>query len=733
MKRVLNSRPIFFIALLFMAGVASSYYMGFEVAPLIYALIAAAICFAVLLFAKWPRALLALYAAAFLAGGLLFQLQYNVDFSAVEVGDYAISGRVADVQRGSTSKYTVADVRLSAGGEVMDFSKDVLLYSKALLGYGDLIEFNARVEPPSTVRNPGGFDAKMYAAANGAVFSCFADQVRVYGNTPDPYGFFLAVREVIADRIDEYFSVETAPVAKAMFLGAKGELPEQLQEDFGITGIAHVLAISGLHIGIIALLMQLAFKKLNMPRRLRFPLSIGILLCYALLTGLAPSVVRAVIMFSLLLLGRWLLFERDTLTFLSAAALITLAFRTPQLFMPGFLMSYGVVFGLLCLMPPIGRFLRRHGRAGYIAASLGTSGAASLSAFPLTAYYFNSVSLGAVIANFFAVPLTTLIVLFTGLFALLCFTPLAAALAVPPQLFAELLVWLNGFFARVELGYILTRAFPVVAGVLVFALLFICSDYVMLRQKIKAGVCVLLAALVAVCWIAAFDASGMDGFYVNILDVGTGDIAHIHTPEGDYLIDGGGNPQRAQLTEYSENNRLTYDFALVTNDRTNDLADIAEQGRVEGMLVPANFARKDYDKKIPMKEYDLYDKIELGGGVSIKIVAGNEKYHSVMIYDREKPVCLLAQNAADELRGVGEAYAVKPAGGGRAGSVSEAMLARLRPRYAVLSVKGANKQGLPDVSALALLKNGAQVYSTAESGAVTIYRSGDGYKIKTMK
>lgn len=735
MERVLNSRPIFFMALLFMAGAAVSYYLSLDAAPLTAGLICAGAGFAIVFFIKRPRALLFLYAAVFFVGGLLFRAQYSVDFTGVEDGAaYAISGRVTDVQPGAYNRYKLSDVRLE-GDESITFSRDVLLYSRSRLSYGDLIKFESKVNYPSAVRNPGGFDERMYAAANGVGFSCFAQEISVSGNVPGLYGFFLGLRESIADSIDEYYSVETAPVAKAMFLGVKGELPEQLREDFGMTGIAHVLAISGLHVGIIAFLMQLLLKKLKMPRKLRFPLSICVLVCYALLTGLAPSVVRAVIMAVLLLLGRWLFWERDTLTFLSIAFLVTLAYRTPQLFMPGFLMSYGVVFGLLCLLPPISRWFERIGFTNYFSASLGASGAASLSVFPLTAYYFNSVSLGAIMANFFAVPLTTLIVLFTGLFALFCaLPPLAALLAVPPQLATELLLWLNALFADGAAGHIFTNAFPVTAGILVFILIFVCSDYLMLRRRAKAIICAALISFTVLSWGMAYNSYAMDDFYINILDVGTGDIAHIHTEKGDYLIDNGGTPQRSQLTEYTENNRLVYDFALITNDRTNNIADIAQKGRVKSMLTPQGFERKDHDEKITMNEYALYDKIELGDGISLKIAAGDEKYYSVMIYDGNRPVCLLAQNNADALAGLGSVFALKPAKGGKDGSVSAALLEEAKPECAVISVKNANKEGLPEEGTLELLKAaGISVYSTAERGAVTIYRGGDGYKIKTMK
>jgi ComEC/Rec2-related protein len=522
-----------------LSGIASAYYLSWPALPAGIGLAAALVVFLAAAGSGRPWALHILCAAFFALGAFLFPLQFHTDFSGIDEGaDYRVRGRVADRQLGASNRYTLDRVTLTSGDEATEFGKNVYLYSGELLSYGDVVEFDTAVEQPSAPRNPGALDLRMYLASAGVGFSCYEEEVVRVGERPGAYGAFLFLRETIAEKIDDYFTEETAPVAKAMFLGIKNQIPDELREEYGATGISHVLAISGLHITIIAAAAAWLLGRMRLPRNLRFPLSIGLLVFYAMLTGLAPSVVRAVAMSSLMLLGRWKFTGRDSLTFLAAALLGTLVFNTAQLFIPGVLLSYGVVFGLLCLMPPLNALWERLGFSNRFTQSLGTSGAASLAGFPLTSYFFGTFPLAAPLANFYAIPLTTIIVVCTGLFAVLSFIPpVASVLAVPPQIAAGLLNWFNSLFAGTGFGNVRAVHFPVVAVFPVFAMVFVCSDCVMIRRKWKAVLCCVLAGLTAVFWAAAYAGQEAYRLKMTVLDVGTGDIVHIRTGGGDYLVD----------------------------------------------------------------------------------------------------------------------------------------------------------------------------------------------------
>ncbi len=738
MGQVINSRPIVFISFFFAVGIALSYYLCWEFFPLI-------VCFVLFLgglvlciATKKLRTLFLIYAVFFVLGALLFTHQYNTYFSGIKSGaEYTITGRVTNRQLDDYNRYTLDGVILKDEEGTIEFGKRIFLYSREILAYGDVVEFSGNVEPPSTVRNPGGFDQKMYLASHGVGFTSFASEVWVVDSRPGIYGPFLFLRESIAEKIDMYFAPSTAPFAKAMFLGFSSEIPQEVRDNYGITGIAHVLAISGLHIAVIAAAFQFLLKKLKVPRNMRFSVNIAALIGYALLTGLAPSVLRAVIMSVLVLVGRWRFAKRDTLTFLGIAILITLLFSTPQLFMPGFLLSYAVVFGLLCLMPPINRWFEKLRFSNKFSAMLGASGAASVAAFPLTAYFFQSISLSAIVANFFAIPLAMIIVVFTGLFAAFCvIPPIAAILAILPQLAIELMNTLNNMLAGTNFGYIETQAFPVIAGVFVFALLFVCSDYLLIGRKLKGILSVTLIALVVVSWGTAYASQNNYDMKMTVLDVGTGDIVHIQTSEKNYLIDDGGNLQSAQLTEYTKNNRIVYDAVVEANDRTSNLQGIMEQGAVRQMFVQEKYQPKEYEENLQMNHYALYDKIELDANLTLRVIAGDEKHMSFLLEAGGKPLCLIAQNDADVLMEQGIAVPiVKLAKGGTAKALTVRMVDAMRPKVAMISVKKDNRNQLPDVGTIAVLAaKGVQVYNTAYDGAIVVTWHKDGsYEVNTMK
>lgn len=729
MKRVLNQRPVAFAAFFLVAGIACAYYAGLSAFFALPAMIVCAVLFAALLFFRKKPLFIFLYLSLFFLGAFLFQTQFHTDFSTIVPNQsYEIQGYVSDRAKMSaeTHTYTLTDVAIDGSR----FDKKVLLYSPETLDLGDMIVFETEIMPPSAPRNPGDFDEQMYLAGKGAGFSSYMRNVEVAGNRLSWYQYPFLLRERLAENIDHIFSTESAPIAKAMFLGVKDEIPQEVRDDFSKTGIAHVLAISGLHIAILSYALNFLLKRLRMERKLRFSLNIALLIFYATLTGFAPSILRAVLMTIFVLIGRWRFGKRDTLVFLSAALIVTLLFNAAQLFSAGLLMSYGVVFGLLCLNPPLTRLLKKiRLDKAKLDVPIASSLSATASVFPMTAYYFNNVALGAPIANLFAIPLAGVIVIFTGIGALcaLIFPPAGQVLAFPAELSIRALTWLNGLLAQTSFGYIETTGFPVWIGVVVMALIFLCSDYVFLGRKAKA---IIAGAVVGAVLCVGIATTPEAPFKAVILDVGTGDAVHISVEGKDYLIDNGGNLQYSNIEEYAEKNRIVFEAVIVTNEKTKNLKGLAREGRINALYVPANYEKKEYDT-YAVKEYELYDKIELGGGATLEVVGTDGKYWSLVLRDQGKPLCLFLQTTPDKIDFAERVPVIKPAGGGKKGAVTEELLIALRPECAVISVKQNNKKDLPDRSVTALLaKHRIEVITTAEHGAVVILADG---QIKTTK
>lgn len=203
-----------------------------------------------------------------------------------------------------------------------------------------------------------------------------------------------------------------ASVLSAMLLGDRADLPKGVREVFIRTGTAHILAISGLHVGIIAFIVLVFLKAIGIRKRPRYLLSIGFLLFYCLLAGARPSVVRAVIMAITVLFGLFL--EKDTNIYnsLSLAGIAILAYNPFSLFDAGFQLSFISVASIVYLSPKIDKLLRLDNfipKFGFIIRPFSVSLSAWLGTFSLIIYYFKIISPITILANLVIVPLVSVL------------------------------------------------------------------------------------------------------------------------------------------------------------------------------------------------------------------------------------------------------------------------------------------------------------------------------------
>ncbi|MGA0849146.1 MAG: ComEC/Rec2 family competence protein, partial [Chthoniobacterales bacterium] len=241
---------------------------------------------------------------------------------------------------------------------------------------------------------------------------------------------------------------EIHAVIAGITLGAREDAAEDFEPAFRQTGTLHLFAVSGLHVGMFALLLWLTLRPLGLNRRQAILVIIPMLFFYSLVTGAKPSSLRAATMISIALGGFLLDRAPAPGNSLAAAALILLGFDTNQLFQPGFQLSFAVVASIILLAPPLDQrlaarwrpdpflprklysfFQRGQAQAGRLAAaSLAVSASSWLGSLPLTVSFFHLVPVLAIPVNMIAVPLA-FIVLSLAVLALIggVFTPFLAA------------------------------------------------------------------------------------------------------------------------------------------------------------------------------------------------------------------------------------------------------------------------------------------------------------------
>jgi competence protein ComEC len=279
------------------------------------------------------------------------------------------------------------------------------------------------LRPIPKARNPGGFDFANYMKKKEVLLQLHSDSNRLtfIDKTPSLRGYAFSQREQLLQHIDKLgMRKQSEAVLQALVLGDRSELDTHLQEEYAKAGAVHLLAISGLHVGVIMLLLQSFFGYLipltyKYRRWFLFATVTLSLWSYAFLTGLSPSVLRAVTMFSFLSFSN--VFHRPGLPMqqLWLSLLVLILIRPSLVYEVGFQLSYAAVFGILWVMPKI-HFLFQSKwvffQKGWSLLVLGCI--AQLSTLPFSLYYFHQFPGLFWISNLVIVPLLG-VILVSGL------------------------------------------------------------------------------------------------------------------------------------------------------------------------------------------------------------------------------------------------------------------------------------------------------------------------------
>ncbi len=291
----------------------------------------------------------------------------------------------------------------------------------------------------------------------------------------------LQVKHRLKAILSENFSKNENSIMQAVLLGDRYNIPKQIKELFQISGVAHILAISGLHLGVVAFLMFLVIKILPLPRRWHYFLTICFLVSYAFMTGGRPSVIRATIMAGVFLGSFIMERETESINTLAFAALIILLFNPLNLFDVGFQLSFVSVFAIISFYPKFiglfSGFLRNHKSKGvnYCIQYFCVSLSAYLGVAGLIAYYFQIVTPVAMIVNLIVVPIISVIVaLGMGLLLMgLVWPPLAFVFAVCIKVLLNIMVAFIFLCVKVPGAYFLLEPISRWCVFLYYFLLFL--------------------------------------------------------------------------------------------------------------------------------------------------------------------------------------------------------------------------------------------------------------------
>ena len=532
-------------------------------------------------------------------------------------------------------------VPLTASGRVY-----LNLYGKSenSIQFNDLIRFSGPIRPIRNFGNPGAFDYRTFLIRQGIFGSVHTriDKVRkITDSSPSLWTRTIQGLENTRNRFYEFVTTrldhrDGAYVLAAIITGIKHEMPLVLRDQFARAGTSHLLAISGLHMGILCLIFFFVFYRIlwvfptwmvyARARKMSGLLTLVPLGVYLVFSGFLPSTQRAFIMITLFMISFVIEKQSHPFNTLAGAGIIILLIDPAALFSISFQLSFTAVLFIIAGMKVMEKYpkISLHGIPRFAAGISGVTLLAGLGTFPLIAGYFNLVSLVQIPANLVLVPVIGFACLPAGL-ASLAVWPLFPDLAVRILTgAAQLIEWCSLYANRLtEFPYAWSYVpawsiFDIAMAYMVLGTVFCMLCF----RKFIPVAAAILGAVIMVCGIRIITRPvPPDHLTVTVLDVGQGNAALIQTIENKtILVDGGGfsgsstfDVGRYVVAPFLWHQGVTaLDAVILTHpdaDHMNGLVFILENFRV-GILVKngdtsphESFERimaASRDKKIPV-------------------------------------------------------------------------------------------------------------------------------------
>lgn len=326
---------------------------------------------------------------------------------------------------------TLTSVSKDSSSQLIDTQHDILLTTRGCdytMCPGDMISFKCNFDTIASLGNPDGFDYQGYMLDQGIRYRehLEVNDIAVWGNDHTVITRCNEYRRAVQrDVFASSLSTEAQSFVIATLLGNSRFITPETRAQFSAAGIAHVLALSGLHVGIIMTIVWFILFPLDYMglRRTRLLITIIAMGLYALFTGLSPSVVRATVMMVMVVIGLMLYRKAVSLNALATAAMVILVFSPSALYSVGFQLSFTTVaaFLLFFVQPASGESNKgRNMVLLYFKNMVVASIIAMLSTIMLTAWYFSSVSFTSVIANLIILPVFPVVMVTSATFLLLC-------------------------------------------------------------------------------------------------------------------------------------------------------------------------------------------------------------------------------------------------------------------------------------------------------------------------
>ncbi|MBN1303382.1 MAG: ComEC/Rec2 family competence protein [Anaerolineales bacterium] len=651
----------------------------------------------------------------------------------------------------------------------------VRVSSNELYRYGDILRLRGR---PKTPPENEDFSYRDYLAGQGIhSYLSSAEVTRLPSRGKNPIiAAIYGIKEKALSNIYFLFPDPEASLLAGILLGVDTGLPPDLQAAFKNTGTAHIIAISGFNITIIAGIFVALFGRLLGQRRGAIFAVIGICL-YTFLVGADAAVVRSAIMGGMSLFARQFGRRQDglnTLGFIAAA----MALVNPYvLWDVGFQLSFFATLGLVLYADPFTQAFVRFARR-WISVELTQKVAAPVSEFvlltlaaqlttlPIMAYHFKSISLVSLIANPFILPAQPAVMIFSGIAVLLSliYQPLGMLAAWFAWPFSVYTIRVVELFDLLPHGTLALGKMSLLFVLLFYLILF---GWTFAGHRIRAFFAVRFDSQPTTATTFLITALGISTFliwraalvlpdknlHMTFFDVGTGDAVLIRTPSGENLLINGG-PSPALLSE-ALGRRLspfdrTLDWLVVAStqeNQVNSLPRTLDRFPARNVLwsgkTDASYSARLVDQwlagqAVPMTTAEEGQVLDLGNGAQLTVLATTSRGAILLVEWQNFRAILpigMTFNALVELndgKAIGSVTVLLLADGGYAPSNPVEWIDNLNPEVIILSVEAGDKDGLPHEKTLEAV-GGHSLVRTDRHGWVQVTTDGEEMWVEVEK
>lgn len=531
------------------------------------------------------------------------------------------------------------------------------LYNKLLPG--NKVWIQGMFQRGREKRNPGEFDYNEYLKTqniSGLFYIQEAYDVKIIDKNYQLFkSLAFSIRKILDSQINLIHNEQTAGLLRGLLLADRSGIDYKAKEEFINSGVIHVLAVSGLHVGFIVIIFITAFGRFNVL--IRSILTIISLIVFLIITEIPPSAFRAVTMAVVIILSYLLNRSTNIFNSLAIAAFIVLAVNPEDLFNPGFQLSFSAVLSIAAIYPTIKKLINalaiKSKVINYILLFMGVSLSAQIGTLPFTLIYFGKLSLVSLIANLFVIPLIGLIVgvaIFTILISFIS-TYIASIFSVTNELLTFFLFKIVSLTGG-EYSFVFVRDFSAY-DTIIFYLAVLSIILVLVRlNTVKGKVVVISLVILNSIVFSQLDNKKLfenDKLNVLVTDLSAGSSVLIKFPDGSASLINAGkasfyfdNFERIvkPLLTHIDINKI--DLAILSNmdeQNVSGFSSLIKSGMVKKIITPKFDSSTIIGAEL--KNLILSDKIIFDSLSSEVIEFGKAKYYFLtdsLISSRNYPV-----------------------------------------------------------------------------------------------